>query len=289
MDTQAECVPMIAAFAASQDWDGIWLFSYCHRMNAWDRQSYDSFFDIDANPSKFGFLAPAAVMFRQAGMEPVAGQKVCEVGGASGAGAAEMLSAFAALKYRNGDSMRNVVMGQFKVPVSEMLANRIYVSAGAKPTAVGEAGQPIQWAVQDGRGHFVAAGRDALAETLSAASPGHDKPTFRAVAVAALDGKALTESRRILIAACGRCENTGMVFSADRRTVGRNWGGPPVLIEPVDQAVKLPGKAGEKLRLQPLGPDGLPAGEPAAITLGEDTTVRLSPKYKTMWYLLTRE
>jgi hypothetical protein len=62
-----------------------------------------------------------------------------------------------------------------------------------------------------------------------------------------------------------------------------------VLIEPVDQAVKLPGKVGEKLQLQPLGPDGAPAGEPAAITLGEDNTVRLSPKYKTMWYLLTRE
>jgi hypothetical protein len=284
MDTQAECVPMIAAFAASQDWDGVWLFAYSHGASDWDRRSFTSFFDIDANPAKFGFLAPAAVMFRDGGLAPMAGQKVCRI-----EGAADALSAFAALKYRNGDSMRNVVTGQFKVPWSEMLANRIYVSAGAKPAAVGESGEPIQWTVQNGRGQFIAMGRDALTEVFWAGGAGQNKPTFQAVAVAALDGKPLADSRKVLIAGCGQCENTGMVFSADRRTVGRDWGKPPVLIEPVDQAVKLPGKPGEKLKLQPLGPDGLPAGEPAAITLGQDNTVRLEPNYKTMWYLITRE
>ena len=35
LDSQADCVPMIASFAAAQDWDGIWFFDYtqrCHRL-----------------------------------------------------------------------------------------------------------------------------------------------------------------------------------------------------------------------------------------------------------------
>jgi hypothetical protein len=65
-------------------------------------------------------------------------------------------------------------------------------------------------------------------------------PEFAAVTVTALDGKSLDQSGRILITACGRCENTGMQFSEDRRTVGRNWGDAPVQIEAVEGRIVLP-------------------------------------------------
>jgi len=34
LDSQAECVPMIASFGALQDWDGIWLYTYSHSSTA---------------------------------------------------------------------------------------------------------------------------------------------------------------------------------------------------------------------------------------------------------------
>ncbi|HUT01367.1 MAG TPA: carbohydrate binding domain-containing protein, partial [Phycisphaerae bacterium] len=71
MDAQAECVPMVAAYAAAQDWDGIWLFAYSHRTNDWDKEHFTSFFDMDANPGKFGFFGAAAIAFREAGIGPV--------------------------------------------------------------------------------------------------------------------------------------------------------------------------------------------------------------------------
>jgi hypothetical protein len=284
MDSQAECVPMVAAFAASQDWDGIWLFAYCHRTNDWDRQSFESFFDMDANPGKFGFFGAAAVMFREGGLAPLAGLKVCELEVGK-----DPLSAFARLAGRYGNSMGSALGGEFKLTWKDMLAGRVYVSTGAQPAAVGRTGKPIDWTVTDGRGRFLAAGERAIAQTGWAKAPGQDKPVFRAVMVAALDGKPLAASGKMLLAACGRCENTGMAFSADRRTVGRNWGGPPVRIEPVDHVLKLPGKAGEKLLLQPLGPDGQPQGQAVEITLDETGTVTLSAAHKTMWYLLTRK
>ena len=284
MDAQAECVPMIAAFAASQDWDGIWLFAYCHRGNDWDPRRFTSFFDMDANPAKFGFCGPGATIFRDAGIAPVAEQKLCNVPGAG----PDALSAFADLKLRRGDSMWRVARGEGKVAWPEVLAARLYASAGGKLAQPERTGPPIQWTVANGRGHFLAAGPSALVETGWSDGAGKDTPVFRAVTVTALDGKPLAESRRIFLAACGRSENTDMKFSADRRTVGRNWGKAPVRVEPVDHTVKLPGRAGEKLRLQPLGPDGLPAGEAVEITLDADKTVRLAARYATMWYLLTR-
>jgi hypothetical protein len=77
-----------------------------------------------------------------------------------------------------------------------------------------------------------------------------------------------------------------MKFSEDRRTVGREWGGPPVRIEAVEGTVTVP--TGIR-RCQALGPDGTPSEEVTVRIEGEQNTVELSPKYKTMWYLLTRQ
>ena len=38
LDSQAECVPLIASFAAAQDWDGIWLYTYSHSSDQWNRE-----------------------------------------------------------------------------------------------------------------------------------------------------------------------------------------------------------------------------------------------------------
>jgi len=110
-------------------------------------------------------------------------------------------------------------------------------------------------------------------------------PGFVAMTVTALDDAAMNESRKILVTACGRCENTGMIFSNDRRTVGRDWGEAPVQIEAVEAVLNLPDG---NWKCRALGPDGMPSGNvPASDRYGK-SLLRLSPQYGTMWYLLTR-
>jgi hypothetical protein len=107
-----------------------------------------------------------------------------------------------------------------------------------------------------------------------------------------LDGKELSKSRRALFTACGRCENTDMRFSADRRTVGRNWGRAPTLIEAATGPLYPPGKAEDARdwRCFALGPDGRAKDEVPLRTRGQsDPHFRIGPEYRTMWYLLTRE
>jgi len=284
MDSQAECVPMIAAFAASQDWDGIWLFAYCHRTDDWDRGSFSSFFDMDTNPGKFGFFAAGAAIFRQGGLAPVGPHKTFDLR----RDGEDMLTRMSRLHLRHGMSMRSVAADEFKATWQDMLTHRTYFSMGIATEELRRPGRPIAWTFDGKRGRFRAAGEAAIVETGWGGSPGPGKDRFRAVTVTALDGKPLRSSGRILVTACGRCENTGMKFSADRRTVGRNWGRAPVRIEPVDHAIVLPGRAGERVTLQPLGPDGRAGGAGVTITLDASRSVRLSPKHKTMWYLLTR-
>jgi hypothetical protein len=109
-------------------------------------------------------------------------------------------------------------------------------------------------------------------------------PSFVALTVTALDEKWLDKSQKILVTACGRCENTGMKFSEDRRTVGTNWGSPPVQIEAVEGSLRLDGR----WICRALGPDGLPKHDVVVSTEAGQSLLKLSPEYGTMWYLLTR-
>jgi hypothetical protein len=113
-------------------------------------------------------------------------------------------------------------------------------------------------------------------------------PPFAVVTAIPLDGKELSASLSSLITVCGRCENTEMKFSADRRTVGTNWGKAPVMIEPVTGSVILLAVKG-KWQCQALGPDGMPQADVPVVTNDKgEMVINLSPKYRTMWYLVTR-
>ncbi|OHB73444.1 MAG: hypothetical protein A2Z25_20300 [Planctomycetes bacterium RBG_16_55_9] len=147
----------------------------------------------------------------------------------------------------------------------------------------------LDWFVENGRGFYAAWGPAAWAfsghasrfETSTTGRVSIRSPELVAITVTALGGAAIDESRNVLVTACGRCENTGMIFSEDRRTVGRNWGGAPVRIEAVTATVGVPEG---QWKCQALGPDGTAKRDVPVI----NGVIQLSPEYGTMWYLLTR-
>ena len=68
--------------------------------------------------------------------------------------------------------------------------------------------------------------------------------------------------------------------------VKREWGRGPVAIEPVTGRVRI---EGEKWRCHSLGPDGARTREVELEADGNwHQTLKLSPDYGTMWYLLER-
>ncbi len=211
-DYQAECVPLLLAWAAQRDVDGIWLYSYSHSASQQPVDRLVSFFDVRENPAKLGFMALAPAIYRDAVTQP-----------------------------------------------------------GVDWTKGSCAARAAGWRVWTGK----IAGDELRVQS----------PSFAAAALTALDGQPLEKSRRVMLAACGRCENVDMGFSADRRTIGTRWGRAPVRIEAVRGVLRLPGPG---WRCQALDAAGQPARDVPARAAAGATEFALAPESATLWYLFTR-
>jgi hypothetical protein len=290
LDSQAECVPLIVSFAAIQDWDGIWLYTYSHSSDQWNREYMYSYFDVDTNPAKWGFMRAGTAIFRNGGIQPLSGISLIPL-----TDSGEMLTLLVNLHLKHGSDMFGVLAERAKIARYEMLKTR-YVSTFADRgvSKDADASDPVlDWFVERGQGFYAAWGSFAWAfaghanrfESSTNGRISVTSPRLVAMTVTALDDTAVGDSRKILITACGRCENTGMIFSDDRRTVGRNWGESPVQIEAVEAVLNLPDG---NWKCESLGADGISSGNvPTSDRYGKGI-LRLSPQYKTMWYLLTR-
>ncbi len=286
LDAQAECVPIMASFAAAQDWDGVWFYSYSHNGDTWDRQVLASFFDIDTNPGKWGFMRAGSTIFRDAAIAPLRSTHLVQTGDP-----ANDLPGLARLHVQHDRNMLGILERAGNMTYSEMTKNVVIPSYTASASAVTNDAShtAVTWSVDDaGKGLFYATGDDTQvyighADRFSRATRGNVRiasPEFVTITVTPLDSGA-----GMLVTACGRCENTGMEFSRDRRTVGRNWGHAPVQIEAVEGQMALPEG---HWTCHALAPDGAPHQEVPISYDSSRGVLKLSPAYGTMWYLLER-
>mgnify|MGYP001137994397 CR=1 FL=1 len=286
LDAQAECVPMVASFAAAQDWDGIWLFTYSHATDDWEREAMSGFFDMDTNPAKWGFMRAGTAIFLDGRIPCLRPARTVRV-----ANIARRLPAMAELHGKRDRNMLAVLGDAGRITWEDMLNSRILPDyAGARLPSLDQNAQAteLKWSVDNGgRGIYQAIGPQAQVYTGHAGR--FEEATRGKIRVASPDFVTLTvtplddAAKEILVTACGRCENTGMKFSPDRRTVGRNWGQAPVRIEPVEGRMILPQG---KWTCHALAPDGSPRRNvPVAYEDGRGV-LTLSPEYGTMWYLL---
>ena len=290
-DYQAECVPMLAAFAAAQDWDGLWLYSYSHVADINDTSRITSFFDIYPNPAKWGFMQAGAAVFRFGAIPPLGQEMVLRPFGKD-AGLPELAEAH----LKHGRDMLGLLKSQCRSIGSAMLSRRTASTWGRADAGVGnppDSAMPgtVDWTQA---GHFavrrgaaaVHVGRSGTFAEHSAGTLTVDAPAFAAVTVTPLGLPEQHGTPPLLVSACGRCENTGMRFSENRETVGRNWGEAPVRIEAVTGSITLREVPGGKWTCRALGPDGIPTHRVPVKTVDGVQTLELSPEHKTMWYLL---
>lgn len=272
LDSQAECVPMIASFAAAQDWDGVWLYTYSHSNDQFGREHMNSYFDIDTNPAKWGFMPAGAVMFRDMKLLPFG--QIYRGSPSSSQKDPVQMEARARIHLeveRNmlktiGPTMRKLMMQRDITPPDTSMTWNASLYFVANENALTITGSTERFdEVNRGKIQILT-------------------PAFAAITIVSLDGKPLESSVKILITACGRCENTGMQFSQDRSTVGRNWGTAPVMIEPVEGTITLPASGGQKMSCKALNPNGT-VREQIAV---ENGVVELKAEYGTMWYLVER-
>ncbi len=290
-DYRAECVPEMAAFAAAQDWDGMWFFE---NGNVPASNYITGFFDIGSDPAKFGFLSAGAAIFRGGGIEPMPQSYVLHIGGQS----KDPMPSLSRQQMRHALNTTADIDDVTHLDWSHLLDHRVYLSrtpGEIEDNRVMEQHGEIIWQGGEGKGNFLAAGRGAMVWIGRSNLP-NDKlplvqllsPNFAAIEIAAMDGKPFDQTDKILVTACGRGENKDMQFSANRETVGTHWGVAPAMIQPVEASIRFPMQlAAGSWSITPLNADGAPKAQAQAFTPASG--LKLSASGGTMWYLLTRQ
>lgn len=285
----AELFPMIASFAAFQDWDGIYQFTYSNRYEpkSYAEPRITSFFSLFGHPGKKAFAPVAAVMFRMGAVAP-------------GQGAAEVVlpqddaDALAAREdYRLSSQFGRAVVarpvgfrlrkgkGDLETPSLDEPAKRVVSNTGQ---IVWDADQGV-YSVNAPAVRLVVGRVGAHSYDLGDVSIQGDGPDnqWACIAVCALDGKPIGESQKVLIAAVSRVENTGMRWNANGNSVGKNWGEAPTVAQGVAAKIVLP-RAGKVVALDGTGKVGKEVDVNVA---GGKACVRIGPEYETLWYGVT--
>jgi len=121
-----------------------------------------------------------------------------------------------------------------------------------------------------------------------AARPWPDKnlPAFSCTTLISLDGKPISESKKMLLASSGMTEAQNLKLSEDRKTVdakaSNSWGDSPNVSETVAFDVTLPGAP---YKLTVLDGAGMRKGEPRNSVNGK---VRITHEDRSLWFLLER-
>ncbi|MHC4585095.1 MAG: carbohydrate binding domain-containing protein [Planctomycetota bacterium] len=124
LDSQAECVPMATSFAAAQDWDAVWLYTYSHSSDDWYRENMNSYFDIDSNPAKWGFMRAGAAIFRDGLVQPLEGSMRAELDVRPD----DLAPKLAQLHLKHDRNMMNVVSDVCGATRQSILSNKLFVS-----------------------------------------------------------------------------------------------------------------------------------------------------------------
>jgi hypothetical protein len=290
-DYAAEALPMYAAVASLQDWDAIYAYTYLDFSPRWEADHILGFFDLAGHPAAQSFLPVAALTFRAGFVAPA--------------------RHFAELALPKPDPQARPLTGEGALAALWAAAQLPPVAGAEGPRVASEAMRLVRDG-RTGQGVSVALPPPQLVWSPSARAFTTVAPALRlaagavagrtldlgdarftigelprggaAIALLALDGRPLDESKRMVLVAVARVENTGMRFTADRTGL-TSWGRGPALAEYVPLTLALPGTG---LRAQRLDPAGAPIAD-LPVSVGPDGRAVLRLEHEpSLWFLLSR-
>ncbi len=280
-DYRAECMPMFAAMAAVQDWDGIFQFCYGEHPEDWASDAIDSFFRMSGDPAKLAMMPVAANLFRRGDLQRAPAVTRLQL----------PINGIPALVREHGNGATGIWEDEGVEPTAAV-TSRLEVGwtedvepgvRAAEETSRVTGG--VQWSAEDEGGTFVVdTDRTKVllgpvaGETIQVGGVrfdvGETSNGYAAIALTSTDGLPLTESRRMLLVALNRVENQEMGWDEERTTVLREWGHGPVICEGVPLTVSIDGREG--LQAWTLGGDATRGGVVDGLSFG--------PEYETVWY-----
>jgi len=235
----AEMIPILAAYAAFQDWDGVYFYTFEPKVGPVYQHYVADEFDIALDPVKMTQMAMGALLFCRADVRPAA-QTVARTY------SAEQVDESARLP----ESERPYFTPGYPVSTVLLHGSRIRSLDGPPSAAFGADPSPpyrsdtgeLVWRLDPGRHGLVTIDSprsQALvgfirgnAETATRHLAAEIANDFAAITLSSLTADPIQRSNRLLLTACSRWQNTGSRWN-DRHTLWDTWGKGPTLIEPV--------------------------------------------------------
>lgn len=278
----AEMFPMIASFAAIQDWDGLFQFDWGGKDA--DARRIGGYFSLQQHPAKLAFLPAAALMFRHG-----------DVAAARGTARLEIPTAEVEKVTADNVSMSDI-WKKAGVTTHDMLNHRLELrfssSPGPRAEVSKESGSAVAWDMEAGLYTVDAPAAKAIVGRCTGKLTKLDGAefdvktnprNFAAITLNALDGEPLAQSTRLLLVAAGNVENKGMGWNADHTSVGTKWGSAPTVCEGIDAKVTL-NTAAKRMKVVALDGNGAPTDDvPAQLTAGQ-ISFEIGPRFRTLWY-----
>jgi hypothetical protein len=283
----AEGVPLAFAVAARQDWDGVFLFDYLSTSAPVMKEArITGFFSCAQHPAKLAFLPIAAEMFLAGAMPPADGLARLDfpADGVAAAAAKRLGNGFwreAGKEAETPDLLNQRLEVAFAPAATAAYTARPAAAAPAMTWTGGERGRVLLHAPRVAgalgriRGETVAAGPLRIAAEANPRS-------YAAVALASRDGRPLGESRRMLLAAVDKAENSGLRWAEDRRSAAKAWTGE-VQVTGVSAAIEL-ASAADGLTVWALDGRGARTAEVPSTQADGRLSFRISPDHRTVWY-----
>ena len=265
---RAECLPMMAAYACLQDWDGLLFFAYRPTGQTLE------WFCNQSDPVRWGTFPAAALLFHR--NDVAVAKNTIHVGWSE----AETFtgrrshrearrSAFRHLTYIS--KVRNAFFKQKYEGKARLVRGATFVPPD-QARLVSDTGELTVdsdrhlFTIDTARTKAAVGFLGALGRIELGGVTVECKTPFAAILVTSLDGKPIGQARRLLVTAVARAENTGQAYYRNHSSVPER-GRVPVLVEPVRARVTLrvPGAATVHA-LDPTGKRSAPL--PASVANG---------------------
>ncbi len=293
-DFAVEGLPLLASIAAFQDWDGIFPYAFRDGDQRTEPSPSFGFFDMAGHPAKLAFLPLAALAFRTPLI--AAGPSLVELRvGREGGALPTAESALGTLWSKGGIPGSSFVVRRLGVELVPGSAAATSTHAlGITPPLTSETRELI-WDAESREPSFVV-NAPALKMLLGYVTGRRidlggveleverTSNGFAAIGIVALDGLALVDSRRMLVVAANRAENSEMRLTRDRRAL-ESWGHAPVRAERVRAQLSLPGQG---FRARALELDGTPAGDVKVRSASGRSEFEIGSGTPSLWTLIER-
>ncbi len=272
------CIPMAAVLAGLQDWDAVFFFDYDafsrqDGENPWFREAANNFFSFNGQPVKLAAFSQFANVFLRGDLKPLEREAVstpdAPVSGLLGL--TKKLSVQADAVPFKATDLPN--------PNQLMSANG-QVEWTSKPPTQGR--MKLNTAASKGVWGTISSTRNSVGDVQI--DVGDIRPNYGVVLLSSTDGQPLESADSLVVLAASRSQNKGAIWNEARDSVGTNWGTGPTSVSSFDVTIRVPAK--RKRQCFALSGEGDRLGEVPVTFDGKSISIKLGPKYKTLWYEL---